>query len=392
MTRVGFFGLLGSGNLGNDGSLEAVLSFVRDRRPDASLTAMCAGPDRVTARYGFPAIALHWFDTQRPSGAVAPILKTWGKLVDVVRTVRFVRRCDVVVVPGMGVLEATLPLRPWGWPYSLFLLCAAGRLLGTPVALVGVGAAEIKAPLTRTLVGWSARLARHRSYRDDISRDALQDMGVDTTGDEVHPDLAFALTAPPPAARVPGSVGLGVMAYYGSNDDRARAGEIHAAYLAALTCFVRRLLDDGRQVRMFTGDRVDEEVVAAVLADLRRTRPGLDPTRVVAEPVDTIDQLMQQIRTVDVVVASRYHNVLSSLKLCKPTVAVGYGAKNDVLMAQMGMAQYCQSITSLDVDRLVGQLAELEEHRDQVVATLAERNAENTRRLDATFDKLSALL
>lgn len=33
--RVGVFGLLGSGNLGNDGSLEAVLGYLRTEHPDA---------------------------------------------------------------------------------------------------------------------------------------------------------------------------------------------------------------------------------------------------------------------------------------------------------------------------------------------------------------------
>ena len=40
----------------------------------------------------------------------------------------------------MGVLETTLPLRPWQFPYDMFVLCAAGRIFGTKVALVSVGA------------------------------------------------------------------------------------------------------------------------------------------------------------------------------------------------------------------------------------------------------------
>lgn len=53
--RVGLFGLLGSGNLGNDRSLEAVLAFRRTNYPDAILGCLCAGPEQVTARYGIPA-------------------------------------------------------------------------------------------------------------------------------------------------------------------------------------------------------------------------------------------------------------------------------------------------------------------------------------------------
>ncbi|MER6984337.1 hypothetical protein ABT317_47185, partial [Streptomyces carpinensis] len=143
--RVGVFGLLGSGNLGNDGSLEAVLGYLRLEHPEVVVDALCGGPEVVTARYGIPATRMHWYRgeyrTASRAGSIAA--KALGKLVDVVRTAAWVRRHDVVIVPGMGVLEATLPLRPWGFPYALFLLCATGRLFGTRVALVGVGAAAI---------------------------------------------------------------------------------------------------------------------------------------------------------------------------------------------------------------------------------------------------------
>ncbi len=134
--RVGLFGLLGSGNLGNDGSLEAVLGYLRAAHPEAAVDALCGGPETVTARYAIPATRLHWYRgeyrTASRAGAIAG--KGLGKVVDAFRTAAWVRRHDVVIVPGMGVLEATLPLRPWGFPYALFLLCASGRLLGTRVA------------------------------------------------------------------------------------------------------------------------------------------------------------------------------------------------------------------------------------------------------------------
>ncbi|MFF1628710.1 polysaccharide pyruvyl transferase family protein, partial [Streptomyces sp. NPDC058272] len=267
--RVGVFGLLGSGNLGNDGSLEAVLGYLRAEHPETVVDALCGGPEVVAARYGIPATRLHWYRgeyrTASRAGAIAG--KGLGKLVDVFRTAAWVRRHDVVIVPGMGVLEATLPLRPWGFPYSLFLLCASGRLLGTRVALVGVGAAAIGNRPTRVLVRWSARLAAYRSYGDTQSRDAMRAMGVDTARDEVHPDLAFALPTPPHSAipGPPGPVCVGVMDFHGGNDDRARADEIHRRYLDGTTRFVRALVEDGRPVRLLTGDELDRPVAAAIV-------------------------------------------------------------------------------------------------------------------------------
>ncbi|GGV41975.1 polysaccharide pyruvyl transferase family protein [Streptomyces spectabilis] len=386
--RVGVFGLLGSGNLGNDGSLEAVLGYLRTEHPGAVVDALCGGPEVVAARYRIPATRLHWnrgeYRTASRAGAVAA--KGLGKVVDVFRTAAWVRRHDVVIVPGMGVLEATLPLRPWGFPYSLFLLCASGRLFGTRVALVGVGAGPIGNRPTRALVRWSARLAAYRSYRDTQSRDAMREMGVDTARDEVHPDLAFALTAPPSAPPgPPGPVCVGVMAFHGGNDDRARAEEIHRRYLDGTTRFVRALVQDGRPVRLLTGDACDVAVVDAIL-------DAVDSPLVTAAGAASLADLMKETAAADAVVATRYHNLVCALKVGTPTLALSYAAKSDALMARMGLGAYCHPAREVDADRLVEQFRALEKRSAELRQTLAERNRLAARQLQDQFAALTAAL
>lgn len=392
--RVGFFGLLGSGNLGNDGSLEAVLSFLRTKHPDAILGCLCGGPEQVTARYGVRAVPLRWYQSyeQTATGRTAIALKVLGKGLDVFRTVSWVRQFDVVIVPGAGILEATLPLRPWGFPYALFLLSASGRLCGTRVALVSVGADVVHQRATRWLITWAARLAAYRSYRDTHSKDAMRRMGVDTSGDEVYPDLAFALPTPPDLSVGTRIVGVGVMAYFGGNNDRQRADEIHASYVDKMKHFVRWLVDSDHQVRLLTGDNVDESVVREIVSDLQAHRPDLDPSRVGAEPVSSLADLMQQMKSVDTVVATRYHNVLCALKLSKPTISIGYAAKNDALMTEMGLADFCQSVPSLDVERLIEQFTALESRREQLERTIVEKNLTGARRLEHQYTVLSSTL
>ena len=396
--RVGLVGLLGSGNLGNDGSLEAVLAFLGAEHPDAILDFLCSGTDQMTARYGVPATRLRWYNTEAKGapGVTALAAKSLkvplGMVIDAFRTTSWVRRHDVVIVPGMGVLEATLPLRPWHTPYSMFLVCASGRLFGTKVALVSVGANDIRQRLTRRLMTAAARLAYYRSYRDNFSRDAMRRMGLDTSGDAVYPDLAFALPTPRGAPVVAGTVGVGVMDYHGGNDDRQQADQLHASYVEKVKSFVLWLVDNGRPVRLFTTDVHDERIMREVIADLRARRPELGPSQVIAEPVSSLDELMRQIASVDTVVASRYHNVLCALKLAKPTLSVGYAAKFGVLMAEMGLAEFCQSARSLDVGLLIEQFTELESRSAQLRQTMTERAAANERLLNHQFATLSALL
>jgi hypothetical protein len=124
----------------------------------------------------------------------------------------------------------------------------------------------------------------------------MRQRGLDAGKDPVFPDLVFALPTPPHDAGDPRTVGVGVMAYYGGNDDRWNADEIHARYLENMKRFVRWLADSGHRIRLFTGDnRFDDRVVQEILADLRSYRPDLESAWAVGDPVTSLGGLMREI-------------------------------------------------------------------------------------------------
>jgi polysaccharide pyruvyl transferase WcaK-like protein len=408
--RVGLFGLLGAGNIGNDASAEVVLEYLRQVHSEAIVDAMCKGPEKLADAFGITAIPLDWqhktairtaegrarqgsADRRRglpPLKAVATI--GFGKCIDTIRTAAWVRRHDVVIVAGAGVLEASLPLRPWETPYYMFLLCASGRIFGTRVALVSVGATDIPQPVTRWLLNTAARLAHYRSYRDDNSRDVMSRRGIDVTADPVYPDLVMGRAVTPSSQGDPLTVGVGVMTYYGTNDDRHRAQQIHASYVESMQSFVRWLVDNGRKVRLLVGDDCDDAMVETILTDMRTYRPDLDPDWVLAKSVLSFSDLIDAITPVGYVVATRFHNVMCALKLGKPTISLGYSAKNEALMAAMGVAEFCQSANSLNVDRLIEQFNELGHRSVQIRQTVMERVQSTERLLDGQFAELSDVL
>jgi polysaccharide pyruvyl transferase WcaK-like protein len=392
--RVGLFGWLGSGNIGNDASMESLLRFLSADHPDAIVDAMCMGPETVRRRYGIDAVPLMWYlqRERRAAGMTAVLLKVLGKGIDTYRTAAWVRRHDLVIVPGMGVLEATLPLRPTGLPYTMFLLCGSGKLFRTKVALVSVGANAVNQRVTRWLFRSAAALAFYRSYRDTLSWEAMRRQGAGSPHDRVYPDVAFSLPMPPYEPGDPLTVGVGVMQYHGGNDDRRRASEINAAYTEGIGGFIRYLVDNGRRVRLFVGDVSDEHVAQEILAGLREQRPGLDAGLVVAEHMSSFSELAQAMAPASAIVATRYHNLVCALMLAKPTISVGYAEKNSALMGDMGLAGFCQSARSLNLDRLIGQFRDLEDRSAQLRPTLMERNAAYGRLLDEQFAVLSAVL
>jgi polysaccharide pyruvyl transferase WcaK-like protein len=396
--RVGLVGFFGEGNLGNDASLDAMLTYLRDEHPDAIIDVLCGRPDRVAERSGVPTARWRWFQTERHSGtglatrATKAFGTTLGICVDAYHICAWVRRHDVVIVPGMGVLEATLPLRPWLTPYLMFLTCASGRVFGTRVALVSVGANVINQRLSKWLVVAAARHAHYRSFRDAGSKDAMRRMGLRTSDDSVYPDLAFSLPIPhaePPTVR---SVGVGIMDYSGNNDDRPYSQAVRARYTAAMTRFVLWLADNDRPVLLLAGDTRDERVITSVLADVRAQRPALERKAVTAVvPASSLNELMQQLATVETVVATRFHTVLSALKLGKPTLAVGYAAKFDALMTQIGFAEFSLQARSIDAEVLIDRFNEMETRSPDFAERTGKRNAANEWLLKKQFAELSTL-
>lgn len=396
-TRVGLFGILGSGNSGNDASMETVLTFLRENHPDAVVDAMGGGSaEMMRARYGIGATPLYWYMKYegRISGAPAIPLKVLGKGLDVLRTMSWVRRHDVIIVPGAGPLEFTLPVRAWGFPFTLFIVTLSGKLFGTKVALVSVGAASIKKPVTRWLSNSTVRLCAYRSYRDAYSFEAIRKRGIDTSRDHLYPDLVFGVPVPSYDPGDPNVVGVGVMAYYGSNDDdRQQAAEIHSAYVEKMTRFTAWLVDHGHEVRLFGGDsKFDWDVADRIMADVRRDRPNLSPSALSVKRANSYTELMQLMAPAGMVVATRYHNVMCALKLCKPTISLGYSQKFVTLMADMGLAEFNQFTDSFSVEKLLEQFEDLKKRHAELRQRMADRNAANIRALDEQFATLTHTL
>lgn len=396
--RIGLFGRLGSGNIGNDATLEAVLAYLNDRHPDAVLDCMCSGPNRVRARYHLEATELHWFHrsvrARRRLARVAStaILVAAGIVVDAYRTGVWVRRHSAVIVPGMGVLESTLPQRPWQLPYSMCLLSLFGRVFGTQVVLLCVGVSGMRPGMNRWLLTAAARRAHYRSFRDTYSLDEARRLGIAGPDDEVYLDLVFSLPDPPSVRGNGRKVGVGVMAYSGASNDSGSAIRTRTEYVDGMLRFVQWLIDTGHQVRLLIGDEDDESVVQTILAEVRSCRGNSDSPPIVYQPISTIEDLMSQVASLDVVVATRYHNVLVALKSSKPTLSIGYGQKHRALMTRAGLGRFTHPIDQFDIDELKRQFTELSAKRDQVSHALDTHNARNRVRLEDQFNRLTDIL
>jgi polysaccharide pyruvyl transferase WcaK-like protein len=176
------------------------------------------------------------------------------------------------------------------------------------------------------------------------------------------------------------------MAYYGPAHDTTRGAPLYRAYVAQMTRFVHWLLAQGHHVRLLTGD-VDNDPRPAheILASVREAGPPQCQARIVSEPIASTQALSRQIAQTDLVVASRFHNLVGALMLGRPVMSVGFHEKNDALMADMGLADYCQHIERIDVDRLTRQFDALRAQLGPVARRILQKTADYRAALEEQY-------
>jgi polysaccharide pyruvyl transferase WcaK-like protein len=315
--KIALLGQFGSGNSGNDGSLEAAVKFLRKHLPTAELVCICSDPSPIERKLRIRAISISSqpFRDARLRRLNAVLHHLPQRLASLWAAFQGTRGLDVMMVPGTGILD-DFHDSPFGWPFVLFRWCLAARLAGAHVAFVSIGAGPIHSRLSRWFLKAAASLATYLSFRDQGSRDFMRGIGIDVAGESVYPDIAFALPVPtgsPSRPRQVSTVGIGVMSYFGWTKDNPNGSLIYNDYLDKLQVFVLWLLDRGFGVRLLTGDVSDWRAVEA-LCDRIEAHAGVAVRRrIEAEPGRTLHDVMAQIATTDVVVATRFHNVVCAL-------------------------------------------------------------------------------
>jgi polysaccharide pyruvyl transferase WcaK-like protein len=366
--RIGIFGNFGIGNFGNDATLESMLLLLKQTQPDVEITCVCTVPEKVGLDHGIPALPFRWLG---PS--LLRKLGNWCYAISVVR------RFDVLIIPGTGILNdfCTPPL---GLPYILFRWCLAARLCGVRIALVSVGAGPLHHPVARWFIKRAALAARYRSYRNNFSKEFLESLGVNTSNDPVYPDIAFSLPSPPSPPQESAEaksliVCVGAMDYHGWCGHLRTDNSIYEGYIGKLTDFVLWLLEHDHVVRIIMGG--DGEGDQKAVDDLRNSvlarKSSLSARTLIAEAAHSQHDVMRQMADADIVISSRFHNLVFALMLGKLTISIGYAEYHAELMADMGMGAFCQHSENIKMESLITQFTELVSNRSHYEAIV--RNA-----------------
>ena len=99
---------------------------------------------------------------------------------------------------------------------------------------------------------------------------------------------------------------------------------------------------------------------------LRERLSECDEARIIDEPICSVEDLLSQIAATDIVVATRFHNVLLALLCDKPVISISFHHKCDSLMSAMGLSEYCLDINDLKADQLIEKFCDLENNADRI--------------------------
>ena len=396
--RICFFGHFGTLNFGNESTLQAIVYHLHRLLPDAEVACICTCPRALVATRNIEAFPISR-TIGKPWDLTNPLAKLLRKVfagiprelyrwLDAFKTLK---GTDIFIIAGTGLLTDAYGLGGFG-PYNLFKWTSMAKLARCKIFFASVGAGPIDTPLGRYFVKSALSLADFRSYRDQPSLQCAERIGVRVNNDRIYPDLVFSL--PDVTVRVGGdkggrgpTVGVGLMEFAGAYSVEAYAGANTRPYLEELVLFAEWLLTNGYDIRLLIGDLdgSDREVTAEFRCKLKVRLGAYEEHRVVYNPVSSVDGLLSELASTDVVVATRFHNILMALLLNKPVISISFHHKCASLMSEMGLAEYCHDIRRMDAGRLIEQFQDVERNADRLKHVISEKVDQARKALDEQY-------
>ena len=399
MNKIILYGWYGSGNIGNDTTLEAALYHVKQYQPDAHLICVCNGPREVSRRFGIQALPMSGHETDKldSGGLPSRIMRLGSRLMEEIsfwlQRPKWFQPGDKFIVVGSGAIDDYGVGRPWHRPYVLYKWCKAAKMGGAQVIFLSTGAGPILNRISKFLLLKALRMADYRSYRDVAAFNYLQSIGYDTSGDLSYPDLVFSLPKtslpiPEKASSIPKVVGLGLINYYGHRYEPGTGEAIYREYISKLKHFASWLLQEGFIIRVLSGDISDKWPAQDLVEFVNKEGESHWREKLIVPEITDVNDLFHQIAQTDIVVASRFHNVVCSLMLERPIISLEYHEKNTFLMKEMGLERYCQHIDHFTNERLIEQFSSCIQETDQIVSQIHDQLDSYRNLLDEQYNML----
>jgi polysaccharide pyruvyl transferase WcaK-like protein len=423
----GVFGHYGNENMGDEAIVAAVIEEIRGRYPQSLIFGFSIVPQDTEARHqikSYPirrvrpapvmvSAQINDYASEKPGHTgggmrerikqvpmVYPLLRFAALMIrglgSIVAEVKFLResyrnikKVDVLFVAGSGQLTDESGI--WGFPYTLYKWSVLAKWSGCKLAFIGVGAGPLEHGLSRWFVRQALRRAIFRSYRDESSLRLIRTIGAGE-GDMICPDLAWgkkvAVRSTDKSSGSALRVGVNPMAYHDPRYWPNAKAERFNEYIHKLTDMFIWIAQQGHTVALFpTQLRADVLIIRELASALDKVCPPDIRRRIETVEITGLDSQLEMMSRCDLIIATRFHGVLMSYLVGKPTIGISYHPKINDLMATMGHAECALAIDPLNVEVLKRTFTRLALGLGESQQIVLAGRAEQLRQLEQMYDR-----
>ena len=420
--RIGLVHHTSGGNLGDDGTLAAVIHNIKTRWPEAEIVGLGMVREDHIRPLTWPLSHKDEHPSEHPHDAPTSLkdkIKTavinngllyrWLKAIYMVaialqeipflvKSFRNLRSFDLLIINAGGQLAEPAG-RPrafrecrWKFSYTIFRWVLLARLASIEPMILNLAAGPL-AGLSKMFFKRALSLADYVSLREEQSSALILELGF-RRATHVLPDSVYGLEiSGETGARVchRGSrIGFAPILFGQPTPPLEDEDPRFTFFLQQVGSFASWLLRNDYGVTMFCTDiNIDPPALCRLNATIRT---DVDAT-ICDRSLDRVHQwstaeLLANMSSMDYVVTSRFHGVVFAHMLNIPVLAISNHPTVSRLMSDLGLSDYCVDIEKCDVNVLVGRFLSLVSHRDEIKRRMASKLTSYKEEISSQFDEL----
>lgn len=309
-------------------------------------------------------------------------------------TLEAIKDADVVVWKGKNFRARSNRFLELYRIYSKVLTPLLCHALGKRIICVGASVWDINGLLSRRLLRQALCGCIHVSVRESESLAQVRKlMGDDNTPISLVPDLSLALLSEQKFEYSSDLCTRGVTVSVTLVDWSEFGGEFRAKYVSSVARFLQGVIDEFG-ARVFIVPQVVKkwESASRIVEDLLASLE--EPARSAVEVIDealSFEELLDQYRKSDLLVATRMHSAIFALSVGTPVIAIPYdiGSKWQIL-GDLGAGDLIIEYDRVTAEELRSRYDMLIQRGDEIMRHVHKRLADHFRRIDANIAPLLA--
>ena len=311
MYNILISGYYGFDNIGDESILRAVITSVRERVPDCSLTVLSHNPEATREKYGVEAV-----DRMSPAAIL-----------------RAVKRCDLLISGGGSLLQDVTSSKSLQYYLSIIRLA---KHYHKKVFIYSQGIGPIDRPANRRATARVLRRVDGIVVRDERSANLLEEIGVPREKVVITADPVLRMT------RVGTDVGASALRKAGMPEQRKltvgwaiREKDVNSPFVEEVMECIRWLRSEYGAESVLIPFHYEED-----LAVSREIAARLDGAAYCLQEKYLSEDMLSVIGNMDILVGMRLHSLIYAAIMGTPMIGVSYDPKCTAFLRSVGMEPF----------------------------------------------------